>query len=107
MKSEILLEIKAAEAEAQRIIDEAQTQKEETIEDAKKRSFEIVDAAEMEAKRIAEDLNASADLEISSAKQAILTAGEADIQSVKARAEKKHAQALSYLIEEFKGTHYV
>lgn len=107
MKSEILSEIKAAEAEAQRMIDEAQTQKEATIEDAKKRSFEIVDAAEKEASKIADDLNASADSEINEAKQEIRDAGEADILKVKERAEKKHAEALSYLIEEFKRTHYV
>jgi V/A-type H+-transporting ATPase subunit G/H len=100
MKSEILSEIKAAEAEAQRMIDEAQTQKEATIEDAKKKSFEIVDAAEKEASKIADDLNASADSEINKA-------GEADILKVKERAEKRHAEALSYLIEEFKRTHYV
>jgi V/A-type H+-transporting ATPase subunit G/H len=107
MKSEILSEIKASEAEAQRMIDEAQTQKEATIEDAKKRSFEIVDAAEKEASKIADDLNASADSEIDEAKQEIHDAGQADILSVKERAEKKHAEALSYLVEEFKGTHYV
>lgn len=107
MKSEVLSEIKAAEAEAQRMIDEAQTQKEATIEDAKKKSFEIVDAAEKEASKIVEDLNANADSEINEAKQGIHKAGEADILSVKERAEKKHAEALSYLIEEFKRTHYV
>jgi len=107
MKSEILSEIKAAEAEAQRMIDEAQTQKEATIEDVKKRSFEIVDAAEKEASKIADDLNASADSEINKAKQEIHKAGEADILKVKERAEKKHAEALSCLIEEFKRTHYV
>jgi hypothetical protein len=107
MKSEILLEIKAAEAEAQRMIDEAQTQKEKTIDDAKKKSFEIIDASEKEASKIADDLNATADLEISTAKQAIHKTGEADILSVKERAEKKHAEALSYLVEEFKRTHYV
>jgi V/A-type H+-transporting ATPase subunit G/H len=107
MKSEVLSEIKAAEAEAQRMIDEAQTQKEATIEDAKKRSFEIVDAAEKEASKIVEDLNASADSEINEATQEIHKAGQVDILSVKERAEKKHAEALSYLIEEFKRTHYV
>jgi len=107
MKSEILSEIKAAEAEAQRMIDEAQTQKEATIEDAKKRSFEIIDAAEKETSKIVEDLNASADSKINEATQEIHKAGQADILSVKERAEKKHAEALSYLIEEFKRTHYV
>ena len=107
MNPEVLSEIKAAEAEAQRMIDEAQTQKEATIEDAKKRSFEIVDAAEKEASKIAEDLNASADAEIDKAKQAIHKAGDAEILTIKGRAEKKHAEALSYLVEEFKRTHYV
>jgi V/A-type H+/Na+-transporting ATPase subunit G/H len=107
MKAEILSEIKAAEAEAQRMIDEAQTQKEATIEDAKKRSFEIIDAAEKEASTIADDLNATADSEITRAKQEIHKAGEADILKVNERAEKKHAEALSYLAEEFKRTHYV
>ena len=106
MKPEILLEIKAAEAEAQRMIDEAQTQKEKAIEDAKKKSFEIIDASEKEAKKIADDLNATADLEISTATQAIRKTGEADILRIKERAQKKHAEALSYLAEEFK-THYV
>jgi V/A-type H+-transporting ATPase subunit G/H len=106
MKPEILLEIKAAEAEAQRMIDEAQTQKEKAIEDAKKKSFEIIDASEKEAKKIADDLNATADLEISTATQAIRKTGEADILRIKERAQKKHAEALSYLVEEFK-THYV
>jgi V/A-type H+/Na+-transporting ATPase subunit G/H len=107
MKSEVLSEIKAAEAEAQRMIDEAQTQKEVAIEDAKKKSFEIVDAAEKEARKIADDLNASADSEINKAKHEIHKAAEADILKVKERAEKKHAEALSYLIEEFKRTRYV
>jgi V/A-type H+-transporting ATPase subunit G/H len=107
MKSEILSEIKAAEAEAQRMIDEAQTQKEAIIEDAKKKSFEIVDAAEKEASKIADDLNASADSEINEAKHEIHDAEEVDILKVKERAQKKHAEALSYLIEEFKRTHYV
>ncbi|MGA8070074.1 MAG: hypothetical protein ACLPI9_01215 [Halobacteriota archaeon] len=106
MKPEILLEIKAAEAEAQRMIDEAQTQKEKAIEDAKKKSFEIIDASEKEAKKIADDLNATADLEINTATQAIRKTGEADILRIKERAQKKHAEALSYLVEEFK-THYV
>ena len=106
MKPEILLEIKAAEAEAQRMIDEAQTQKEKAIEDAKKKSFEIIDASEKEAKKIADDLNATADLEINTATQAIRKTGEADILRIKERAQKKHAEALSYLAEEFK-THYV
>ncbi|MGA2884373.1 MAG: hypothetical protein WBW25_05880 [Halobacteriota archaeon] len=106
MKPEILLEIKAAEAEAQRMIDEAQTQKEKAIEDAKKKSFEIIDASEKEAKKIADDLNATADLEINTATQAIRKTGEADILRIKERAQKKHAEALSYLVEEFK-IHYV
>jgi V/A-type H+-transporting ATPase subunit G/H len=107
MKAEILSQIKAAEAEAQRMIDEAQTQKEATIEDAKKRSLQIIDVAEQEAIKIAEDLNASADAEISKATQEIYKAGKADVLKVKERAEKRHAEALSYLIEEFKGTRYV
>jgi len=107
MKSEILSEIKAAEAEAQRMIDEAQTQKEATIEEAKKQSFDIVDAAEQEASKIADDLNASADAEISKAKQEIHDAGQANILSVTERAEKKHAEALSFLVEEFKRTYHV
>jgi len=106
MKPEILLEIKATEAEAQRMIDEAQTQKEKAIEDAKKKSFEIIDASEKEAKKIADDLNATADLEINTATQAIRKTGEADILRIKERAQKKHAEALSYLVEEFK-IHYV
>jgi hypothetical protein len=52
-------------------------------------------------------LNASADLEISTATQAIRKTGEEDISRIKERAEKKHAEALSYLAEEFKRTHYV
>jgi hypothetical protein len=52
-------------------------------------------------------LNASADSEINKAKQEIHEAGQADILNVKERAEKKHAEALLYLIEEFKRTHYV
>jgi len=107
MNPEVLSEIKAAEADVQRMIDEAQTQKETTIEDAKKKSFEIVDAAEKEASKIAVDLNADADAEIDKAKQEIHKAGDADILSVKERAEKKHAEALSYLVEEVKRTHYV
>jgi V/A-type H+-transporting ATPase subunit G/H len=107
MKPEILSQIKAAEAEVQRMIDGAQTQKETTIEEAKKKSFEIVDAAEKEASKIAEDLNASADAEINKAKQEIHEAGDAEILRIKERAEKKHAEALSYLVEEFKRTHYV
>src|SRR5208337_5631543 len=99
MNPEVLSEIKAAEADVQRMIDEAQTQKETTIEDAKKKSFEIVDAAEKEASKVAEDLNADADAEIDKAKQEIHKAGDADILSVKERAEKKHAEALSYLVE--------
>ena len=89
------------------MIDEAQTQKETTIEDAKKKSFEIIDAAEKEASKIAEALNASADAEIDKAKQAIRKSGDAEILTVKERAEKKHAEALSYLVDEFKRTHYV
>jgi V/A-type H+-transporting ATPase subunit G/H len=107
MKSEILSQIKAAEAEAQRMIDEAQTQKEATIEDAKKKSLQIIGAAENEANKIADELNASADTEISKAKAEIHKAGEADILKVKESAEKKHAEAVSYLIEEFKRTQYV
>ena len=107
MKLEVLSEIKAAEAEVQRMIYEAQTQKETTIEDAKRKSFEIVDSAEKEASRIAEHLNATADAEIDKAKQEIHKAGDAEILEVKERARKKHAEALSYLVEEFKRTHYV
>jgi len=107
MKSEILSEIKAAEAEAQRLIDEAQTQKEATIEEAKKKSFDIIDAAEQEAGKNADDLNANADAEISKAKQEIHDAGQVDILSLKERAEKKHAEALSFLVEEFKRTYHV
>jgi len=107
MKQQILYEIKHAEAEAQRMIDEAQIQKRNTIEDAKKKSFEIIDAAQKEASKIAEDLNASADLEIDRMKGEIHKAGEAEILKVKERAEKKRAEALSYLLEEFKRTQYV
>jgi V/A-type H+/Na+-transporting ATPase subunit G/H len=106
MKAEILSQIKAAEAEAQRMIDEAQTQKEATIEDAKKKSLQIIDAAEQEASKIAGDLNASADAEITAAQQKIHEAGEAEILKIKERAEKKHAEALTFLVEEFKRTHY-
>lgn len=107
MKSDILSEIKAAEAEAQRMIDEAQTQKEATIEDAKKKSLQIIDTAEKEANKIADELNASADAEISKATEKILKAGEAEILKVKEGAEKKHAEAVSYLTDEFKRTYYV
>jgi hypothetical protein len=51
-------------------------------------------------------LNATADLEINTATQAIRKTGEADILRIKERAQKKHAEALSYLVEEFK-IHYV
>jgi V/A-type H+-transporting ATPase subunit G/H len=107
MKAEVLSEIKAAEAEVQRMIDEAQAQKETIIEDAKKKSFAIIDASEKEASKIADDLNANADAEIKKAKQQIHNAGEAEILTVKERAAKKHDDALSYLVEEFKRTHYV
>jgi vacuolar-type H+-ATPase subunit H len=107
MKSEILSEIKNAEAEVQRMVDEAETQKEIMIEAAKKKSFEIIDAAEKETAKITVDLNSSADVEIDKAKQEIYKAGEADIQAVKERAAKKHAEALSFLVEEFKRTYHV
>ncbi|HEX7514645.1 MAG TPA: hypothetical protein VF393_03550 [archaeon] len=107
MKSEILSEIKASEAEAQRLIDEAQTQKAATIEEAKKKSFDIVDAAEQEASKNADDLNVNADAEISQAKQEIHDAGQVAIINLKERAEKKHAEALSFLVEEFKRTYHV
>lgn len=106
MKQQILSEIKHAEAEAQRMIDEAQIQKQNTVEDAKKRSFEITDAAQKEASKIVDDLNASADLEIDSITQEIHKAGEAEVLKVKQRAEEKRAEALSYLLEEFKRTQY-
>ncbi len=106
MKQQILEEIKHAEAEAQRMIDEAQIQKQSTVEDAKKKSFEITDAAQKEASKIVDDLNASADLEIERTTQEIRKAGEAEILKVKESAEKKRAEALSYLLEEFKRTQY-
>ncbi|MDD1721005.1 MAG: hypothetical protein LUP95_03365 [Euryarchaeota archaeon] len=106
MKQQILYEIKHAEAEAQRMIDEAQIQRRDTVEDAKKKSFEITDAAQKEASKIADDLNASADLEIDRITQEIHKAGEAEILKVKERAEKKRPEALSYLLEEFKRTQY-
>jgi len=107
MKQEILYEIKHAEAEAQRMIDEAQVQKQNSIEDAKKKSFEITDAAQKEASKITDDLNASADLEIDRKTQEIHKAGEVEILKVKERAELERAEALSYLLEEFKRTQYV
>ncbi len=106
MKQQILYEIKQAEAEAQRMIDEAQTQRQHTVEDAKKKSFEITDAAQKEASKIADDLDSSADLEINSVTQEIHKAGEAEVLKVKERAEKKRAEALSYLLEEFQRTQY-
>ena len=102
MKPEVLFEIKDAEAAAQRMIDDAQTQKQNTIEDSKRQAMEVIEEAKKEAKKIEDEMNASAELELANIRKDILNSGEKQIFEIKQRAQKKKAEALDYILEEFK-----
>jgi len=102
MKPQVLYEIKNAEAEVQRTIDDAQTQKQKMIEDAKKQAMEVIEEAKKEAKKIEDEMNASAELELANIRKGILNSGEKQIFEIKQRAQKKKAEALEYILEEFK-----
>ena len=102
MKPEVLFEIKDAEAAAQRMIDDAQTQKQKMIEDAKRLATDVIEDAKKEAKKIEDEMNASAELELANTRNDILNSGEKQIFEIKQRAQKKKAEALNYILEEFK-----
>ena len=47
-------------------------------------------------------MNASAELELANIRKGILNSGEKQIFEIKQRAQKKKAEALDYILEEFK-----
>ena len=102
MKPQVLYEIKNAEAKVQRMIDDAQTQKQKMIEDAKKQALEVIEEAKKEAKKIEDEMNASAELELADIRKDILNSGEKQIFEIRQKAQKKKAEALDYILEEFK-----
>ena len=102
MKPQVLYEIKDAEAEAQRMIDDAQTQKQNMIEDAKRQAMAIIEAAKKEAKKIEDEMGTSAESELANIRKDILNSGEKLIFEIRQKAQKKKADALNYILEEFK-----
>ncbi|MGZ7180569.1 MAG: hypothetical protein ACXVIB_07195, partial [Halobacteriota archaeon] len=86
MKPQILYEIKDAEAKAQEMVDNAQSEKRKLIDDAKRRAFDIQEAARKEAARNAEQMNASADNEIAQLKKEIFASGEEQVFAIRSKA---------------------
>ncbi len=107
MKAQTLYEIKDAEAKAQEMVDAAQAEKRKLIEDAKRRALDIQEAAKKEATRNAEQMNASADTEIHHLKEDISDDGEKQVFELRGKTEGRKAEALAWIIEEFKRTAYV
>ncbi len=102
MKPQVLYEIKDAEAKAQSMIDDAQTQKQNMIEDAKRQAMVIIEDAKREAKKIEDEMDASVELELADIRKKILNSGEKQIFEIRQKAQKKKAEALKYILEEFK-----
>lgn len=100
-KNEILSEIKKAEENAKKMIDEAIEAKNQRISDARAEAREILAQAEIDAHKAAQDRFKAGEVEILKERDKIVNDGEQNALAMSQSAQANIDKSVSYLIQEF------
>ncbi|MDK2834054.1 MAG: V/A-type H+/Na+-transporting ATPase subunit [Methanolobus sp.] len=100
-KEKILSEIKEAEGNARKMVENGAKSKQDRINSARAEAREIMKQAEADAHRSAQNAIKSAEETISSEKQEIIKAGLAEAEATKVKASSNVDNAVNMLLTEF------
>lgn len=100
-KNEILSEIKKAEENAKKMIDEAIEGKSKRISDARAEAKEILKQGEIDSHKTAQDSFKSGEEKILVEKDRIIKDGEKDALAMAQKAQANVDKAVDYLLNEF------
>lgn len=100
-KNEILSEIKKAEENAKKMIDEAIETKNKRISDARAEAREILKQGEIDSHKSAQDSFKSGEEKVLVEKDQIIKDGEQDALAMAQKAQANVDKAVDYLLKEF------
>ena len=100
-KNEILSEIKKAEENAKMIVDDAATNKNESITSARAEAREIIKQADVDAHESAQKALKSAEVTIKADKAKIISDSDVDAKSIIDKAQANTDKAVETLVSEF------
>jgi V/A-type H+-transporting ATPase subunit G/H len=101
VKAEILSQIKKAEEDARKTVEDALREKELKIQEAKEQARLILKTAEQESAEYAEKTLASAKESIKTEREKIIAQGLEEAEKLKQEAQKNLDKAVDFLINEF------
>jgi V/A-type H+-transporting ATPase subunit G/H len=102
-RDDILSKIKEAEAETRASVQRAMEEKEKKIADATTEAANIVRTAEANAQGYYEKSIATAEADVKSKKESIISSGAKNVSSMSSNASAKLDKAVEYLLKEFMG----
>ncbi|WMW24417.1 ATP synthase archaeal subunit H [Methanolobus sediminis] len=100
-KEKILSEIKEAEDNARKMVDDGKKKKNDRIASARAEAREIIKQAEVDAQKSAQSAMKSAEESIASDKAKIIEGGESEAKAIASAASSKVDEAVELLINEF------
>jgi len=100
-KNEILSEIKKAEENAKKMIDEAIEVKNKRMSDARAEAREILKQAKVDSNKAAQDAFKSGEEKIKAERERILKDGEQNALAMAQKAQANVDKAVDYLLKEF------
>ncbi|HWQ47356.1 MAG TPA: ATP synthase archaeal subunit H [Methanosarcina sp.] len=100
-KNEILSEIKKAEENAKKMIDEAIETKNKRISDARAEAREILKQSEIDSHKAAQDSFKSGEEKVLVERDRIIKDGEQDALAMAQKAQANVDKAVDYLLKEF------
>jgi V/A-type H+-transporting ATPase subunit G/H len=100
-KEKILSEIKEAEDNARKMVDDGKKKKNDRIASARAEAREIIKQAELDAQKSAQSAMKSAEESIASDKAKIIEGGESEAKGIASAATPKIDEAVGLLINEF------
>lgn len=103
-RSEILLQIKDAEAKAQQIVKEAEERQRATIAAARKEAATRMKEADERLKAEYEGRLAKERASIASERQALLNKGREEAEAIRKRAEANVPKVITHLLQSFERT---
>ena len=102
-RDDILSKIKSAEAEARASVQRAMEDKDKKIADATTEAANIVRTAETTSQEYYDKSIATAEADVKSKKESIVSSGEKNVSSMSSSASTKLDEAVEYLLKEFMG----
>lgn len=100
-KEKILSEIKDAEDNARKMVDDGKKRKNDRIASARAEAREIIKQAEVDAQKAAQSAMKSAEESIASDKAKLVENGESGARSIANSASSKVDEAANFIINEF------